>query len=924
MKKKTMMLWGWIAILIVTLMIPHPVVIAEVQPSSQVSEDVPSEWIIRWKDGNPPEQFMASSQIHHHDDELGVTVATPLDLNHLYEWIELWRNSESVLYMEPNRNVYVNAKPNDPMLRFQNYLEMIGAEEAWDDVQSNTSIVIGLVDTGVDLSHPDLQRNLVDGMNLIDEEQPPQDDHGHGTNIAGVLAAMGNNATGISGVLWDAKIMPIKALDANGSGSEDQLGRGIKYAVDHGAKIVVLALGLYKYSNYLQDIVQYAESKGVLLVAASGNDGQDVKYPAAYPTVLAVGGVDENQQVEPASNRGPELDLVAPWEVFTTTIGGGYDYNQGTSMAAPQVAAVAALLWSKYPDLTPEQVRNHLRMTAQDIGTTGWDEHSGYGMLRADRALNIPLQVDIYEPNDTKSTAVELPVSSMISAQLTSQSDRDWYKITLPYDGTLTLSIQAQDSSQLANLQAEYVVDGQETKYFYDLSQPITVNVNEGIGYLHIKSSSSFQSSVNYSITSQFTIYRDAFEDNDRQYKAFPLPSNVERVIGTFHQLNDQDWYVYTVEQEGNLQVKVTGDTYRMDLAIWIQKEGGTPIFVDFGDEGEPEISKNIDVFPGKYYIRVTNESVTLESHPVAGEYTMFVEYHEKLTDPNEPNDRSYQASNVLLNTSYTGHFETREDVDWFTFRLDEESVTHLSLNQIPTDRVMTIQLMDAQQNLLNTVSNDYGHSVATITEKLAPGSYYVMLTANQSFEKSLYQLKVTASPLVAGFIDIEEHWALESIQTLSEQQLINGYGDFTFRPDQSITRAEVVQIMTKVMELEQVDADFQYADISASHWAFDAMRKASAAGIINGYPDGTIRPDATITRSEMAVLLARVLNMQGVDAESSPFTDVNTSHWAYPFLVELNQEGWLNGYGDGSFHPDGKATRAEFVTLMHKLMDRK
>ena len=151
--------------------------------------------------------------------------------------------------------------------------------------------MVAVVDTGVDLGHPDLVGNLVDGVNLLQPSKKPNDDNGHGTNVAGFIAAVINNDKGIAGIAPNAKIMPIKALEADGTGGEAKLGEGIKYAVDHGAKIVVLSLGLNKYSDYLAGIVQYAEDHNVLLVAAVGNESTSVKYPAAYPTVLAVGGV---------------------------------------------------------------------------------------------------------------------------------------------------------------------------------------------------------------------------------------------------------------------------------------------------------------------------------------------------------------------------------------------------------------------------------------------------------------------------------------------------------------------------------------------------------------------------------------------------------------------------------------------------------
>lgn len=924
MMRRSWFVRGWIVVLLISLLTPQFYATASIQDLQQDATEQVEQWIIRWKDGAPPAEFLAQSEVHHFDDVLGVTVASPNTLQDQDAWIEAWSQSDDILYMEPNRKVSISASTNDPLLRFQSHLKQIQAESAWDSIQSNTSITIGVVDTGVDFNHPDLKLNLLDGKNIINENATAQDDHGHGTNVAGVLAAIGNNQTGVSGVMWNAKILPIKALDASGTGSEDQLGRGIKYAVDNGAKIVVLSLGLYKYSNYLQDIANYAEQKGVLLVAASGNDGQIVKYPAAYPTVFAVGGINENYNVESKSNFGPELDIVAPWKVFTTALGGGYDYNQGTSMATPQVAAVAALVWAKYPEMTPEQLRNHLRMTAQDIGASGWDELSGYGMLRADQALSAKPVTDIHEPNNTKESAANIPINAKFSGELSTKDDLDWYRIFYPYDGQLTLKFSADQLSDLEQLEINYVVGGKSVQVFTDVSKPITVDAYKGMGYLLVKGSSNWRSALQYSVTSQFTIYRDAFEDNDRQYKAFHLPSSVTRLTGTFHQLNDQDWYLYTVTKEGSLQIKASGDTYRMDLAIWLQREDGTPYFVDIGGDGEPEISKTIDVLPGKYYIRITNESLNMESHPVAGEYTLFVEYNEKLIDPNEPNDKLYESSTLVLDRTMQGHIDVREDEDWYSFKITKESVAKLQLSNIPTNRIMTIRLYDAKQTLLKSISNEYGKNSVKLEEKLTSGTYYAQLTSYQSFSNTFYQFKVSAVPLVAGFTDISNHWALESIQALTEKQLIKGYDNYTFQPNRLITRAEVAQMMVRVMGLTKVNEKFQFEDINQSHWAYDALNKATAAGLMTGYPDNTIKPDLSITRAEMAVILARALQLGGVSQENSPFSDVEPDYWAYPYLVELQQKGWLKGYEDGSFKPARGATRAEFVTLMHQFIDRK
>lgn len=889
---------------------------------AEEEETLAEEWIIRWIDGSPPAEFMETSVIHHVDEDLGVTVASPANGQDLSKWVDYWRGSGEVEYMHPNRRVQISARPNDELLRFQSYLGPIQAEKAWDRATGNSSIIIGLVDTGVDLDHPDLAGNLVPGVNLLDESRPPEDDHGHGTSVAGVIAATGNNQTGISGILWNARIMPIKALDSDGSGSEALLGRGIKYAVDHGAKIVVLSLGLYKYSNYLQDIVHYAENRGVLLVAASGNDGEAVKYPAAYPTVLAVGGVDANKQVLSKSNRGPELDLVAPWRVFTTALGGGYGYNEGTSMAAPQVAAVAALLWSQHPDWEPYQIRNQLRQSAEDIGSRGWDPVSGYGLLRADLALSMPYREDIYEPNNTRDQAQTLAIDSMASAELSGAGDADWFRIPVPYDGTIVLDFGADSAANLGKLQAQYIVDGQPARTFADLTKPVAIKVSQGTGLLRISAKQQLQSPVSYQVTTKFIIYADPFEDNDRQYKAYTLPANIRSLKGTFHQLNDQDWFVFHVQEKGTLQVKASGNSYRMDLALWIEREEGTPIFVDNGIDGEPEVSRILDVFPGKYYIRVTNESVSQESHPVTGEYTLYIDFAKILLDPNEPNNKAYQATAMRENVRYEGNFDSLDDEDWYSFTVKQDSYVSVRLGQIPANQLISVNLQDARQRQIRSGFNEYGKQEFVLEQKLSAGTYYLKLKSSQSMTKSFYHLRVSVEPLTAGYRDIAGHWALNAIRDLSAKGIVHGYSDYTFRPDASITRAEAAQILANALHLSR-SAKLRHTDLNQNHWAYDAVSKASAAGLVRGYPDGTFRPDRPITRAEMAAMLARALKLPGKDG-LSPFPDVPRSHWAYPLIVQLKKQEWLLGYEDGTFRPDKQATRAEFAALIHKYVNRK
>ncbi|NHN33834.1 S8 family serine peptidase [Paenibacillus sp. S3N08] len=810
--------------------------------------------------------------------------------------------------------VVIAARGDDPLTEKQTYLQLIQAEQAWNTVKANASLVIAIVDTGVDLNHPDLQPNLVPGVNLLNSKKLPQDDNGHGTNVAGVLAAVGNNDKGITGIMWSAQIMPVKALEADGSGGEAKLAEGIRYAVDHGAKIVVLSLGINKYSALMSETVKYAEEQDVLLVAATGNEGNSVKYPAAYSTVLAVGGMTADGTADKRSNKGLEIDLVAPWDVFTTALGGDYEYKDGTSMAAPQVAAVAALAWSQHPGLKAYQIRQLLRQTAEDLGESGWDASTGYGLLRADRAVTEAPLVDMYEPNNRKDQAKSISISKMVTASFTGGSDLDWFYVDAPYDGTAELMFELQAGQQITVQHTDAA--GTFTSVAADPGTPIQLKVSKGRSYVLLQlANRNVKTEVSYRLTTSFTIYRDQFEDNDRQFKAYVLPSQSLSITGTFHQEDDQDWFEFPVEQSGSLRIELSTDTARIDPVLFVQKQGEKAYTVDDNEDGVSETLQLPKIFPGSYYIRVNN--VKEYSFPVNGEYTLTIHYDALHMDPNEPNGRSYQATTVSLGTPYYGLVDKAEDLDWYQFVLTEESLVQVDVTDIPDGTSMYLTMYDGTVKLLYSTS---GAEALQIAQQLPVGTYYVKLNANVPFDRSFYKFVVDGKPIVGGFTDIRGHWAQDAVLALTQKQIVNGYDNFTFRPDQTITRAEATAILGRAFKLTQAQT-ISYTDVRTAHWAYTWIARAASKGIVNGYPDQTFAPDQPVSRMEMTSMIARSMNLTGEPRGTVPFTDVDDSYWGSGILKQMKAGGWISGYDNGAYRPDQQATRAEFVTMLTKIM---
>ena len=308
-----------------------------------------------------------------------------------------------VEYAEPNYLVIASRTPSDPLYSFYQWnLRIIQAEAAWDIETGKSNTTIAFLDTGVDLAHPDLAAKVLPGLNLLNPEASPQDDNGHGSHVAGIAAAAANDATGIAGVSWGARILPVKVLDSFGRGTVEDLARGLIWAADNGADVINISGGTEGLSQTLQDAVDYAnDTKGTLIVASVGNDGgfgglNPPIYPAAFPSVVGVAATDSENRRAEFSERGTFVDVAAPGVLVLSSIlrgrgdavfGNNYAYASGTSMSAPHVAGLAALVRSANPALTNRQVSLLIENTAVDLGPPGKDELFGFGRIDAHAAV---------------------------------------------------------------------------------------------------------------------------------------------------------------------------------------------------------------------------------------------------------------------------------------------------------------------------------------------------------------------------------------------------------------------------------------------------------------------------------------------------------------------------------------------------------
>ena len=322
-------------------------------------------------------------------------------------WAARLAENPQVAYVEPDYLSHVLGAPDDAYYASHQWnMPHMNLETAWDTTTGSSAVVIAVVDTGVDATHPDLSSKMVAGYDFVNDDSDASDDEGHGTHVAGIAAATTDNNRGVAGVSWGSLIMPIKVLNRFGTGSHSEIAQGIMWAADHGADIINMSLGGTSTSATLESAIDYAYGLGCLLVAAAGNEyeeGNPTSYPAALDHVMAVGAVGDSDEHADYSNTGSYLDVVAPggnptsswdsdpnhWISSTYWEGSGSSYVMivGTSQASPHVAGLAALLWSVNASLTNDEVQQIIQDTSEDLGITGWDQTFGWGRVDAAAAV---------------------------------------------------------------------------------------------------------------------------------------------------------------------------------------------------------------------------------------------------------------------------------------------------------------------------------------------------------------------------------------------------------------------------------------------------------------------------------------------------------------------------------------------------------
>lgn len=776
----------------------------ETEPAEKPTEA--REWVVKWN-GEPNEAFLETVEVlreNEEDQTMLVRVNPDVDQN---KWRAKWMLDDNIEYIQPNfqyklNNVYnrkgeeISAgEAKEPARDY--FLEQTYVKKAWEQWKPQREVTIAVVDTGVDTDHPLIAPHLVKGMNIIypgeaaeditledirlPEEQGKSDeeieamyaeDHsmladydarlgavGHGTGVTGVLLQMLGlikDGKPVAPTETSAKIMPIKVMGFNNGvkegGSDFDMSEAIRMAVNRGADIISLSLGDWAYSKNARDAIQLAEQSGVLVVAAAGNHqggvNEPIFYPAAFPSVLAVGGVTPEGQYDTFSNHGAGMDLVAPdVDIWTTNVGGqAFHTMDGNSFATPQVTAVAAMVMQQNPRMSPAQVRNLLRQTA-DSSEGRWNEETGYGRLNAYRAITELPQPDIYEQNDNQSTAARVSVNDRIEAVLDGADDEDWYELDIPNLGAdleYRVNVHLKLPRSLdkgVELLVKRPGENELASYPVGNTEDIHLTSKPGEMYIALRFQDGETSRyLGYELETQLSTAPDPYEDNDHQWHAYDLDLTTESLIeGTFHTDGDRDWYRVQTPDPGNLTIGVTAATPRIDPVLFVQQLGGNGVLIDeAGPVQQEQLQIRVEA-GGIYYIRVTD----LNINPSIGKYRLWVNYEPLVNDMNEPNNSSDQAAPLTGTESLaSAALHSSTDYDWYRFKVPEETQVSLVVTGKEGRVEAEVNLYGENLQALGRRTLDPEQKEMTWTQTLPEGEYYVRVRRLSGEETTPYEIR--------------------------------------------------------------------------------------------------------------------------------------------------------------------------------------
>ncbi|MHB1418810.1 MAG: S8 family serine peptidase [Bacillota bacterium] len=852
--------------------------------------------------------------------------------------VNLLKKDPNVEYVEfDHPRKYASIVPNDPGFDSQLNLELINVPQAWEIERGRETVTVALLDTGVDLSHPDLKGRLVQGWDYVNDDSDPTDDsvNSHGTGLAGIIAAGVNNKIGISGVTWGVRIMPMKVLDENGQGKDSNIAAAIITSADRGAQVINISFGGTQSSRTVQEAVQYALRRGTTIVAAAGNDGGPVEYPAAYDGVIAVGAVGIDKQAAYFSNQGPEVDLAAPG-IGVVSIKQKSDElmaYHGTSVSAAIVTGVAALVASLQPGIKPAEIESVLRQTAEDINSPGVDQTTGAGLVNAWAALAKVYGGKGEITGSVKFNNINLP------------------GVAVALKGTgLAVKTDLEGGFHLAGL------------------PPGTYEVTAALnGYTAKEQAVTIGRSGGKILLEPFVFGQ---QETDQRNGELPTLSVVPNIIG------------YKAPLELRIERSQLRNLDGERPLIGILFSGGVlsaespslknPVIINgkavqepleyLRSHGEYVFRTGVTIPDGEYYIVVTEmgKEATPDSTLGWGRF----EISRSSTSPALVTTASMQGAGEggLVLTNGNSQLELKNAIA----ELLPGQVAAISFDPLSSEAVKPLfSQLEAQYKragqtwiVAGVLADNNGKAeplsfVAPIILSLPVEDYnfpgkgtlglYWWNGNGWSYVKSRYDPinsiitgttaktgVFTVMSYTPGFTDIEGSSAKNYIEILATRQIIKGVQPNRFAPELTITRGQLAVLLARSLDLKTEKTGNQimpFNDVKTGYWADKEIKAASTAGLIKGYTDGGFHPEQPVSREQLAAMMVRALNYLGALYPEDSSIMGRFVDGEKVSLVLAGQVGTavrlgiIQGSGSGFLRPGSLATRADTAVMLYRMM---
>ncbi|MCA1010740.1 S8 family serine peptidase [Halobacillus halophilus] len=729
-----------------------------------------------------------------------------------HQVLQQLKDAPSVLTADPDYISESSYVPSDPEYSGQYQYDDMNMEKAWNVTRGSSDTTVAVLDTGVYKYHEDLQGTVLPGYDFVNNDANPDDNHGHGTHIAGLIAANFNDM-GIAGLAPDTKILPVKVGDYEGKFSDSDVLAGIYYAIDKGVDVINMSFGAYHQSDAEERALWEAYNEGIVLVAAASNDGiRDASYPASYFPVISVAATERSGYRAAFSNYGTWVDLTAPGVYLTSTsYMGGYSSMSGTSFSAPLVAGLAAMIKGENPDWNPGEIEWAMEKHAQTPNASRWDEAYGYGIPDAYEVVTsqaVDLSDDV---SNNQGSSFHLEKGEPKRENLDTPNDSDWYDFRVDHPTTVSVDVTSRSDNEdlvvaVFNRYGERQVFDGEWK---GSGESFTFEADPGMytvmvyDYYNHWSDESYVMEVNWPDHP----YKDevVYEQEPNEFASSATPLSYEKAaVGTFDPA-DLDYYKVDFPYAGSVDVTLASSA----AASHIDPEVTVAAYDQDGNMQTIEAAAQQSEQDGVTYLTATIEKIT------RGPYYLIVKNGTGEADRNE---------NYVLSMEYNE--KTFPDV---TGTWAEPYVSYLS-----------------RENLMT------GYPDGTF-------GFYDPITRAGAATMIARELDLPRQE--ADFPDVpDHHWGTEYIGALAEAGILSGYEDGTFHPNGTLTRAEMATLVVRAYELTGESAS-SFPDVKADSWAASYIDTLVANDVIKGFPDGTYRPNQPIKRSEFAVIMAKLLS---------------------------------------------------------------